>query len=252
MNKLFFIIPLCSFLIWGCKSTKQTKQKADQLSVADFNKKLLPSQFQFESFSAKAKINYVSGTTNQTFNASFRIRKDSAIWASLSLFGIEGARALITKDSVKIIDRLNKTYIAKDFKYIESKLGLPSANFETLQKLLVGNLVFYDPSKVTLAIDSGAYIAISTYENYQNTLKVNPTDFAVVSSFIEDLIYNQKINILYQNYNPVGNQSFPFYHFITVEKGIFSSSLAIDYSKVDINEPLSFPFNVSDKYEIMR
>ena len=48
---------------------------------------------------------------NIMINAHFRMYKDSVIWISVTaIFGIEGLRAIITQDSVKILDKQNKCY----------------------------------------------------------------------------------------------------------------------------------------------
>ena len=50
---------------------------------------------------------------------SMRIRSDSAIYISIApILGIEIARAIITPDSVKLINRLESTYYSGDMKIL--------------------------------------------------------------------------------------------------------------------------------------
>ena len=50
--------------------------------------------------------------------------RDSAIWLSISpLLGIEAVRVLLTKDSVKALDRLNNIYYSECKGYLIVNLG---------------------------------------------------------------------------------------------------------------------------------
>jgi hypothetical protein len=49
---------------------------------------------------------------NYDVNATMRMYKDSAIWLSANaVLGIEAMRVLITKDSVKLLNKLDKTIL---------------------------------------------------------------------------------------------------------------------------------------------
>jgi len=48
------------------------------------------------------------------------MHKDSAIWVSMTaILGKEGWRALITGDSVKLLDKKNKIYTARSVAYLQ-------------------------------------------------------------------------------------------------------------------------------------
>ena len=70
-------------------------------------------------FSARVNVDATIDKENRSFNANLRICKDSAIWMSISpALGIEVARVLIDKDSVRFINRLNSTYFKGGFAYL--------------------------------------------------------------------------------------------------------------------------------------
>ena len=72
------------------------------------------------------------------FTGSLRMRRDSTIWISASaLMGIENLRALITRDSVVLINRMEQTYLAEPLSVMEETLGTPS--LQELQSMLLGN-----------------------------------------------------------------------------------------------------------------
>ena len=62
------------------------------------------------TFSAKLKVHYESSDgKDYEFNAFVRLQKDKIIWISINaLLGFEAFRAVITPDSVKVLNKLDK------------------------------------------------------------------------------------------------------------------------------------------------
>src|ERR1700756_309240 len=72
---------------------------------------LLSKRIDFTTFSAKIKVEYEDSHGKQPNTTAYvRIIKDSMIWVSLyaTVFNIEAFRILITKDSVFVLDKINK------------------------------------------------------------------------------------------------------------------------------------------------
>ena len=112
----FFTIPVIScffftlLIVQGCKTT--SRLPASGQTTSNSTKVLMDSMqrhaFYFEWVTGKAKVEVYEGTNKTEFTASIRMRKDSAIWLSVSpALGLEVARVLITRDSIRVIDRLN-------------------------------------------------------------------------------------------------------------------------------------------------
>ena len=121
----------------------KTKQKARRSYVADKTpefllEKLKENQFQFEWLSGKISADVTADNKTNSLKANIRIRRDSLIWITINPFGIEMARVLISIDSVKFMNVIDKTYFEGDFNYI-SQLINAEVDFNLLQSLLVGN-----------------------------------------------------------------------------------------------------------------
>ncbi len=87
-----------------------------------------------------------------------RMRRDSAVWISASaMMGMESLRALITQDSVVMVNRMDQTYLAEPLQQVAEKLQLPATLQET-QALLLGHGTD-DP----IAIQFGPYKAKIRY-----------------------------------------------------------------------------------------
>ncbi len=249
---LSYLIIVSLLILSSCKTFKKKRVETKKISLEEVNKKIDLRQFQFDALSAKSKVNASFNGNAQSFNVSFRIKKDSLIWLSASLLGIEGGRALISKDSIKILDRLNKNYVVKPFDYISKAYALPEMDFKTLQDLLVGNLMYYNPADATVKIDSGVYLVESKKSHYQNATKINPGSFDIVSTIIQDVVYDQAVTLQYHNYLDVDQQRFSHDRIIEASRGNAKSQININFTKVEVDKALSFPFNVSSKYKVIR
>ncbi len=72
-------------------------------------------------------------------NGLLRMRRDSTIWISASAFmGMETLRACITNDSVVMINRFDKTYLAEPLTQAAQSLNLP-LTLPDCQSLLLGD-----------------------------------------------------------------------------------------------------------------
>lgn len=96
----------------------------------------------FQYLSGKGKVHFTRGSVDQNANFNLRVRRDSAIWLSGSLLGIEGVRALLTPDSVRVVNRLDKSYFAGDYAYLSQLLGVP-VSYAQMQAILLGD---YQPA----------------------------------------------------------------------------------------------------------
>lgn len=250
-NRFFFFLVLFAFLS-SCK-TLGVKKKEHTVSVAYLEEAIKNAHFNFSSLSARLKVHYHSPKNNQSFVLNLRMKKDSIIWLSASLFGIEGVRAILTKDSIKLIDRLNKQYIAQPIAYLQRTVNIQNISFSTLQDIIVGNVLYYqNTSKATSRIDSSYYLLSAITGNFLNNIWLNTGTYKMARNFVQDQAYNQSIDINYADYNSVDKQLFPFKRTIHIKRGYFSSTANLDFSKVEINKKVSFPFKVPEKYNYGR
>ena len=68
-----------------------------------------------------------------------RMRKDSLVWLSVTAtMGVEVLRAKFSTDSVWILNRLEKTYLAEPLDTVSAQLGMP-LSLPLIQTLLLDN-----------------------------------------------------------------------------------------------------------------
>ena len=80
-----------------------------------------------------------NGMAFNDLNGQLRMRHDSLIWLSVTAtMGVEVLRAKVSNDSVWLINRLEKTYLAEPLDTVSAQLGMP-LSLPLLQTLLLDN-----------------------------------------------------------------------------------------------------------------
>lgn len=130
----------------GCDNSKRIAKgkKPDGKSPQYLMKRLSKNQLDFDWMTAKVGSTVQMGDKEYNFKSTVRVRRDSCIWVSMSpALGIEAARVLITLDSVKFINKLEKTYWVGSFDDLNQWLAA-DVDYFMLQEFLVGNAVAFD------------------------------------------------------------------------------------------------------------
>lgn len=208
-------------------------------------------QINYTTFNAKVNVDYKGGDgKNYDMNATVRMYKDSAIWISVNaVLGIEALRALITKDSVKLINKLDKTYTARSISYLQEVSQLP-LDLKTLQDLLIGNVVYFDPNVVSYSKDANTVSVLSLGRWFKNLITMSENDRAIQRIKLDDadISRNRTAVLGYSDYETKKGPAFPTKRTITIaEKSRLD--IKLDFKNYDFNSDVSFPFSVPKNYE---
>ena len=99
------------FILCSC-STNKTTSSLRTLSANHIIREIEDNRFEFDNLDTKFNVRLEGN--NIGLKGQLKMKNDSVIWISLSLkLGIEVARVMITEDSVKLINRTNKTYFSE-------------------------------------------------------------------------------------------------------------------------------------------
>ncbi|HPS27355.1 MAG TPA: DUF4292 domain-containing protein [Bacteroidales bacterium] len=142
MNNRCSMLLICCAVMWlafSCRTKHAALVPQPDKSVAGDSSAAMKIQpFHFHTLSLKFNAEVQSGDENNNFSGNIFVVRDSALWISVQKFGLEVVRALITNDSVRMLDRINKSYLAGDFSLISGILKT-SIDFDGLQSLITGN-----------------------------------------------------------------------------------------------------------------
>jgi len=80
-----------------------------------------------------------NGMLYNDLSGQIRMRKDSLVWFNVAAtMGVEALRAKISNDSIWILNRLEKTYLAEPLDTVSAQLGIP-LSLPLIQTLLLDN-----------------------------------------------------------------------------------------------------------------
>ena len=80
-----------------------------------------------------------NGMAFDDLSGQLRMRKDSLVWLSITAtMGMEVLRAKVSNDSIWIVNRLEKTYLAEPLDTVSAQLGMP-ISLPLVQTLLLDN-----------------------------------------------------------------------------------------------------------------
>ncbi|MBK8087244.1 MAG: DUF4292 domain-containing protein [Chitinophagaceae bacterium] len=219
--------------------------------VNDLLLKVQKNRIEFNTFSAKIRVDYTNSKGKQPdFIANIRMLKDSLIWISLSNdIGIEGIRVLITKDSIKIMDKLANTYQVRPLEHIQEVSQIPFA-FSDLQNLLLGNPLFFNKdSIISYSQAANGYALLSIDPQFKNRLSIG-NGFLVEKSKLDDNdpVMNRTCDLIYNDYENKAGVMFSAYREISI---IQQNKLEVQLKFKDykFNEQLSFPFTIPKKFK---
>ena len=257
----------CLLLIFtSCRtSRKTTGTTLPGASSYLLIEKMKENGLMFETLAAKFSADYRDGANQTSFSGTLRIKKDSILWLSLSpVLGIELMRVVITRDSVKILDRMKATGIVRDFHYLDRWVDYPP-DFSMIQEMITGNgFTFADPILTIAAVDGNQY-RLEVHKQPQTgepsdehepggmtsfcQIWLNPENFKVVRTLVQETQgANRTVETTYRDFKMAGEQTFPYEITCTVQDGGRRLELSLHYFRLKLNETLSFPFTIPKDY----
>jgi hypothetical protein len=253
----------------GC-STRRSLIKAPlkEEGAAYLFEKLQANQFKFQSFSAKLTLGYKAENKLFEFKGQIRMVKDSVIWLTFTQdLGIEMARILITQDSVKFMDRINKEYFAGDYTFVNNFLKT-NIDFGILQGIILGNdFEYYENVQFKAMVDGNEYhlmtdqrsklkkyVRNSSDENriFFQSIWLNPSTFKISQIKLKELTKDsKKLTARYSDFEMIEGQLFPLTLKYELET-LSQLQVSAKYSKIELNKSLSFPFKIPSNYDSIK
>ncbi len=263
---------LSVWMMYSCSPARQTiREPLKNYGVDYLFENLKKNEFKFDwlnaNFSATIEIN----KNTNSFNGLLRIRKDSAIWISITpALGIEVARLLVTNDSVRMINRLNTTYFIGDYKLI-NKMFNADIDFDMFQSFLIGNdFSYYEngvSGKFRANIENKVYHLFTAERRklkkfikskddadriFIQNIRLIPETFKISELTIKEKKFyddNRKLDVHYKDFRLIENQQFPYHLDVEITDKEQQVKVTIDFSKISVNVPQNLPFTISSRYQ---
>ena len=204
------------------------------------------ARINYQTFTSKVAVDYRgSDGKNYNVNANIRMKKDTAIWISVNaVLGIEALRVLITRDSVKLIDKLNKTYSAHSVSYLQDMTALP-LDLATMQDLIIGNPVFLDSNVVSYTQSPGTISILAIGKLFKNLISLSAADNTLQHSKLDEVnaARSRTADLSYSDYEAGKGVRFATKRAISVSEKK-KLDIRLDFKQYDFNQPVSFPFSI--------
>ncbi|PTN08911.1 DUF4292 domain-containing protein [Mangrovibacterium marinum] len=273
-----------ALLFASCKASKTitTYDKLRPISANRLIKNVEENAFEYEGLDIKRiACVYESSDSKTSFRASLSSGNGQFIQVSISKLNLPVARILLTPDSVKMVNYLQKNYFEGDYSYIEDLLGA-AVDFQVVQSILTNDVFSYrqdekdkDFKEFVSYADSGLYVLQSLKnrklakinrkgkdEKIDRYLKkldeesfivqylyIDPKTYKVRKIVMDDVTEGRKLTVNFDEFEIVGKQLYPGnidLHFLSPENNL---KMKIRLSKFSLDSNPDISFKIPDKYK---
>lgn len=214
---------------------------------------LTNNQINYQWFSTR--IQAVIGTAEESQSIQLFVvnKKDSIIYVNISKFFIEVSRAVITRDSVKFMNKIDMTYYVGDYSIFHKLFGV-NLNFDMMQSLFIAS-DFREFDNNFVVSDGDSTITYSAMSNVhkKDNIKINQSIVyskstkSIYSNSIEDISTQQKAIITYAQYQTIDSLKFPQYWQIEIPGVKMKASFFNESLRFNVEGPTSI--RIPDRYK---
>ena len=183
-------------------------------------------------------------------NANIIWIRDSVLWVNVKKFGVEAARALVTKDSVYLINRLDKTYSIKGLESLQRLYSLP-AGFSLLQDAVLASAWFFPDISLQSDIKEDLHRLTGSNGRSGAEYRLEEGTFILRSESFVQQRDAQVVTLGFNGYKKLaGAGMFPYLRSIEAyspETGALR--LDLELSNVEVNVPKNYRFEIPEHYE---
>lgn len=210
-------------------------------------------EIDFDYFQGKARMILRDANKEREVKANIRVRKDSVIWMTFSVIGVQGGKALINKDSITIVSNLEKEYYVFDYAELSKRFNL-DINYQIIQAAMLGNPIIKHAETDEVQRESSVYLLKQQTGDVNVVNYVNAASQKIEKVEMKEGNSSNSLVLNYSNFQPVGNKIFPYNGtinlFYKTVSGLLNTTIIFEYNKAEVGDrELKFPFNIPKRYE---
>ncbi|SUX46748.1 DUF4292 domain-containing protein [Chryseobacterium indoltheticum] len=270
---LFLIIIMT---VLSCKSRKALNQNTsenDSIQVQNSNQndpkdaKNIQDRLNFyENILIHPKFEHVKISSKITasdlrvspLDATIYIESDKKIWSNITFLIIPAARAIITPEGIKAMDKYNKNYIDSDFDYLNHLLNVNFIDYKTLEKLLMGRTFMHITNSNSKIVKNAEGYQLTSITNQKIVTNEVTREYKVEMQYTEDFNLNwvklqdvksnDAIEIVYENWETFPNGVKLPKNVKIIIKGSKTSQILMENTKFDFSR-METPYSVPANYK---
>jgi len=263
-NSIYILLLVFAIAFNACKTPQRMPviPQKDSLAVplipaidnkAKNDSSYLLTRQQNSWYSSRLSIE-ISTSGEDEISAFLVNRRDSVIYLNINKFGIELARAILTPDSISMVNRFEKTYYKGDYSIITRMYGF-SLSFDIIQSILIcEDFKDYRSNSISQkTVDSTTLISIPRRTNphlqtaIHQEITVQQSNGKILNNWIKDINTQQVANISYQEFENIDHYIFPKKY--TIELPGVKIKVNTKSTKVNVPGPTSL--TIPSKYTPM-
>ena len=237
------LVAILALWLSSCKTSGELPRAvAKPMSTNKLLKRVEQNAFDYDYFSIKRiNCNFSSTNSRATFKIDLKAKKDEKILVSIKKMNIPVGRVLLTPDSVKYVNYIDRNYFYDDYSFLSKFLHI-DIDFGIIQSIISNNAFSYrndpkDKDFKTFAsfIENGMHLLQS--EKTKKIFKLdekdkpqklerrfrrldddalivqkmyfNPGDFALTRLQINDKTNNRNMNLVFDDFVTLKNKEYP-------------------------------------------
>lgn len=237
---------LLCLLVTGCSKKVITPVSTTPKSVLNIE------EIDFDYFQGKARMILRDANKEREVRANIRMRKDSVIWMTFSVIGVQGGKALINRDSITIVSTVDKEYYVFPYSELSSRFQF-EINYEVVQAAMLGNPIIPRSARDDVQQESSMYLLKQNKSDVHVVNYVNAASMKIEKVEMKEEGSMNSLIINYSNFQPVGNKVFPYNGtinlFYKTVSGLLNTTIIFEYNKAEVGDrELRFPFNIPKRY----
>ena len=248
-SALFILFSLLIFA--SCKS-----KKIPQSDIPIIPTDTLVSRFlnppDIKYVNAKARIRINDDFQNQKATLFIRAQRDSAIFLVFKKLSVEGGRALITPDSVYIINRMEKAYQIIPLKDIQEDYGI-MPDFNYIYDMLTGITPQVDTSKYwQLHANPNTLMIETMIKGLFHRIEIDrKTGHTISGHFMDNIRFNATWE--YENFQLITDSiSLPYNRMYDIQLPEYQNlKITLDFSEIELNIANSINFKIPSHYQLI-
>lgn len=247
MNKtIWLIVVICSFLVISCSKkvvSPVTISAPAALSIEEID---------FGYMQGKARMVLRDAKKERDVKANIRMRKDSVIWMTFSVIGVQGGKALINRDSITIVSNVDKEYYVFDYAELSRRYNF-DINFDVIQSAMLGNLIQPRTDEDEIVQEASFFMLKQNTASVNVANYINSATMKIEKVEMKEPNTNNSLVLNYSNFQPLSNKLFPYNGTISLFyktlSGVLNTTIIFEYNKAEVGDKeLKFPFNIPKRY----
>lgn len=213
------------------------------------------------SFYSKLSVDYKDNTREISFKTSLKIVSDSAFNAIITYAKIPIVTMMITKDTLKVVNRKDKCYIIQTLNYIKENFGI-DFTYKNIEELFLGQPLDYKINQKYFVINDPYRYHISSHRKREiKRFERKAKDDIIINYFLTNDARELKKTVISSPSDTteitVDYLSFQRHKSIRVPEKLMIQIttprnkilVRLEYEKIEINEPQELIIVIPENYE---